>query len=135
MVTLWPVPFPTFWVGLTVLLAGGLAVLLPAARREVCYLGATLALMLAGICAQYVLLVLSDSKGPEILPGYMAFNAPRVLALPTVLVWLLGLLPAGMALARQPAREPTRQPPDAEPTRQRPDEEPTRQPAEEPARR
>src|SRR5439155_12345208 len=25
MVTLWPVPFPTFWVGLTVLLAGGLA--------------------------------------------------------------------------------------------------------------
>ena len=56
-------------------------------------------MILAGIWTQYVLGVLRDTHGLANLPGYMAFNAPRVLMLPTVLVWLLALLPAGAAFA------------------------------------
>jgi hypothetical protein len=96
----WPEPFRTRWVVLTALLGCVLAVLLPRIRREVTFLAGTLALIVAGIWAQYVLTAPHLHAGD--LPSYMAYTAPRVLALPATLVWLLALLPAGAALTRSP---------------------------------
>jgi hypothetical protein len=95
MVGLWPEPFRTRWVILAALLGCLLAVLLPRVRREVCFLGGTLAVILAGIWSQYVLTAPHMHAGD--LPSYLAYTAPRVLTLPATLVWLLVLLPAGAA--------------------------------------
>jgi hypothetical protein len=100
MIGYWPEPFRTRWVVLTALLGCVLAVLLPRVRREVSFLAGTLALVVAGIWGQYVLTAPHLHAGD--LASYVAYTAPRVLALPATLVWLLALLPAGAALTRSP---------------------------------
>jgi len=113
LIRLWPEPYPVVWIGLPVLLSAALAVLLPPLRRDVCYLGGTLVLLLGGIWAQYVLVGLADPNGPDGLAGYMAFNAPRVLLLPTVLCWVLALLAAGATLTRPAPAPPAPPAPEA----------------------
>jgi hypothetical protein len=98
----WPIPYP-FWLLLLILVLGvALAVLRPAGRRSAAYLGGTLALIVAGIWTQYTITAVSSEHASGIIPSYMSFNAPRVLLLPTVLVWLIALLPAGAPLDEPP---------------------------------
>jgi len=99
MATYWPVHYSTYWAAFAALLAVALAVLVPAARRAVFFLGGTLVLIVVGLWLQYMLAVLRSLQNPVALTGYLRANASRVELLPAVLVWLLALVAAGTALA------------------------------------
>ena len=63
MATYWPVPYSTYWAILAALSAAALAVLVPASRRAVVFLGGTLALIVVGLWLQYMILLANSTAG------------------------------------------------------------------------
>jgi hypothetical protein len=103
MAQYWPVPFSTYFAIAAVGLAVLLAVLVPAVRVPVAFLGLSLILIVGGLWFQYLLWELRGPYPPAFVDSYLKFNAGRVELLPAVLGWVIAVVALGGAVAAAPA--------------------------------